>query len=615
MEYRTMLKNMPSVIRILCLCAAGCLAVGASADTVDTSSFDSWSSLVRRAPVSPIKPTADDISRSWQGADSRRVTLVVQQPRIDPGAASVTVPSVPTGQDAYGAFRQAIDQVRQQGAHILIVPPGLYVFKSSGPQAYLDLTGLSDVAVKGTGATLEFSADHPGIYLAADNRVKLTGLTLKYGLHLASLGEIRANESGNILVISDQYPVSQTDHVTYAAEYDDATHTWVKGGKRLIFSASGPDTPQYVGHQSFSSPLFSQLHDGQKVLVLHYFYGSPAIQIKDLDGQPDSQDIILDGIHINSAPGMGIAASKMKRGLAVLNSVIGTEPGGIISTEVDAIHTVAVGGDILIEGNRISEQGDDGINLASQIFPLLSVGPDQHTIVVGNFSRFIAAGDRLAIFAPDGQLTAYADVKTKGQQTPAGTVQFTTAESLPDIQPHSVVRDVTATEGRFAVIRNQIGHCNCHGVLAQIPNGLIAENSISHIKYNAIRIVTNVPQWKEGIGGFNIVVRDNTILDTGVDNSVHFPFGAISAYGVFYNGVSANPTNDYILIDHNNVTNASQACISMASSRHVTISHNVCSSVNMLYPNNPAISVSGDDSVKVIDTPAAGAPPTAARLQ
>jgi len=609
------LKDMPSAIRMLCLGTACALMGPASADTTDVSSFDTWSSLVRRAPVSPVKPSADDISRSWQGADGRRVTLVVQQPHIGSGTASVTVGAVAAGEDAYGAFKRAIDQLRQQNAHILIVPPGLYLFKTAGPQAYLDLTGLTDVAVKGTGATLEFAADHPGIYLAADNRVKLTGLTLKYSLHLASLGEIRSGPSGNMLVISDQYPVSQTDRVTYAAEYDEATRSWVKGGKRLIFSASGPDAPQYAGHQSFTSPLFAQLHDGQKVLVLHYFYGSPAIQIKDLDGQPDSQDIILDGLHITSAPGMGIAASKMKRGLAVLNSTIGAEPGGIISTEVDAIHTVAVGGDVLIDGNRISEQGDDGINLSSQIFPLLSTGADQHTIVIGNFSRFIAAGDRIAIFAPDGQLSSYADIKTKGQQTPAGTVQFTTTQALPDIQPHSVVRDVTATEGRFAVTRNQIGRCNCHGVLAQIPNGLIAENTIAHIKYNAIRLVTNVPQWKEGIGGFNVVVRDNTITDTGVDNSVHFPFGAISAYGVFYNGVSSNPTNDYVLIDRNNVTNASQACISVASSRHVTISHNFCGDVNMLYPGNPAISVSGDDSIKVIDTPAAATPRNTARLQ
>jgi hypothetical protein len=110
---------------------------------------------------------------------------------------------------------------------------------------------------------------------------------------------------------------------------------------------------------------------------------------------------------------------------------------------------------------------------------------------------------------------------------------------------------------------------------------LIEANTISNPNVVGIRVLTNLGPFKEGVGGFNVIVRSNTIEDTGSINIPTFPGAAISAYGITHsNHIPLKPVNKYIWVVGNTVRRAQQGCISVAASEDVKVNSNLCDTTN-----------------------------------
>jgi hypothetical protein len=276
---------------------------------------------------------------------------------------------------------------------------------------------------------------------------------------------------------------------------------------------------------------------------------------------------------------MGVAVTGMKRGLAIVDSVFGPGADGFNAggPEWDPVHVHLGGGDLLIRGNRFSRHADDAINISYPVHPVEEVDAQARTLVLLNSARFIAAGDQLAFFSGDGTFLGTAQVS--GQPVWLdGSRHRVGFDSLPKgLTTQSRARNVTLIVSRFEVSGNLIEDCNCHGILTQIPNGLIAGNTIRRTNKNAIRLLSSLTTWNEGVGAFNVVVRDNTIEDTGVDDSLDVPWSAISVYGEAGNRMSTQPFNQYVEVTGNQIRGVRQGCVTVANSRQVKVSGNVCS--------------------------------------
>jgi hypothetical protein len=558
--------------------------------------FEAWSTLAAAATVSPAQANEGDFVRAWRGPDGREIRLVVKRPRPRADAPVVKLAPVPEGEDAQPYFQRALAQVRERKAATLLIPRGAYVFKSlpeKNAPGQLLLRDLSDVSIVGDGATLVFTRDMHGMFLQRARRVRIAGVTLDYDLRIASMARVERRDGDNVLVVDPRFPVSEADAVRYVSEYDPAARRWVPGGRRVLLPPGHADTARYLGEQAYASPAFRALTPGQHYTVFHQWYGGQAIRIEDVPGPAQSEDIVIEGVTVRTAPGMGILAYGLKRGLAVVDSRIEPDPAGAapVSTAYDAIHVQLGGGDVLIAGNRIRRQGDDGINLNNPVIPVVSNEDDGRTLVLGAYSRFIRPGDMLAFFDEQGQLTDQARVVAP--PSPLKGLDHRVRLERPVLAaPGSTVRDLSLISSRFDVSGNLIEDCHCHALLAQWPNGRIEGNTFRHLRANAVRLLTDVGQWKEGTGAFNVSVRGNELSDIGLDTAPLLPWAAITVYGgARHARLATAPVNRYIDIADNAIRDARQGCVTVASARDVRIERNTCDATNRDKPGQPSLQV------------------------
>ena len=584
---------------------ARCLAAGlvllsaaARADDPDAAekNFLEWATLAASQNNSPATADRGDFEKRWQAPDGRSVRIVVKVPRPRADAPTVTLPAVPPGEDARPYFETALAQARSQRAGKFVIPRGTYTFKTvgKGGLGHLMLQGLSDIVIEGNDSTLLFTQNQPGIYINTSQRLKLTHLAIDYTLHTSSLGTIESRDGNKVLVIDRRYPVTSADAVYYASEFDPKAMNWVHNGQRAIMPPGSTTPAVFAGDQTYTSAAFKNLGVGKTFAIFHHWYGGAAIRIDDTPGPLQDEDITIDRVSIHSAPGMGILTYGLKRSLAILNSSVDARADGSnpVSTEFDAFHVLYGGGDIVIANNHIANQGDDGINLNNPVHPIVSISEDGKTIVMSTYSRFISAGDSLAFFDSGGKYLGRANVIDKPKALGGLNNQVTIDRPIAGLDVHGVVRDVALITSRFYVANNVIEQCNCHGLLVQLPNGLVEGNTFSRLNYNAIRLLTNVGSWKEGVGAFNVAVVRNRISGTGVDTSLPMPWAAISAYGgARGNKVADEPVNKDIDISDNVVTDAQQGCVTVASSRSVRVANNECNSTNLREPGKPSINV------------------------
>jgi hypothetical protein len=558
------------------------------------SAFPQWVALASARTVSPATPAPGDLAYSWQAPDGRAIRAVVKVPHPAAGAPDITLPPVAQDADARPVFEKALAEVRARGAGRLKIPLGTYVFRSIGGtgSAHLTLSGLADVTIDGGGSTFIFTQNATGIFVRASQRVRLVDCTIAYGLRMVSLGTIRDRSGEKIVAVDPGDQVGPDDQVYYLLEFDRATQQWVPGGRRVILPPGSASPAVFDGDHAYRSRAFASLPEGMSFTLFHQFYGGNAIRIGDSPAADEAEDIVIDHVHIASGPGMGIFAYGMKRGLAIINSQIAPRPDSRpwISTEYDAIHVLELGGDLVISNNTISGQGDDAINLNSPVAMISKAGQDPRDLVMAPYSRFMTAGDVLGFFGRAGQFAGTAAVTAT---RPLGGLNYEIGMGSPGdrFDKRDLVRDVTRIDSRFVIAGNRISRCHCHGILVQIPNGLVENNTMSGT-LSGIRLLANTGFFKEGAGAINVVVRNNVVTDTIGDKALGNISAAIMAYAPIGNGeLSPYPVNSNLAITSNTVSAAADACVTISSSQHVTVADNRCNSVNLSGQPLPSIIV------------------------
>lgn len=552
----------------------------------ELANFDLWSALVRGRHESEVwsSSRSHDLKEEWVGADGKTVKLVVRQPvYLDARKRVVIHPPAPN-EDARPYFEAALLRLRNEKANTLSVAPGNYNFFSTEKKvgAHLLLEDLSDFILEGKGAVFNFYNNAPGIRVQQSQRVRIEGVSLNFDFRTTSVGRIESRGLTRVLVIDSAYPVTAEDKLAQVAEIEAKGLRFVTGGARAVFGPTSPYQSTYVGSQTYESKLFERMALGTRVFVMHHWYGASAIKVDGHRTPNQTEDITIANVNFHSGPGMGVSVTGLKRGIAIVGSSFvpgpgGKNPGGI---EWDGIHVHLGGGDILISNNRFSVLGDDAVNLSNPIHSIRAVDHGLATVVLGVSSRFITKGDKLAFFDEDGKYLGVSSVTAlpldKGNSDFAVQV-----DKLPtEVTKTSFVRDIALITSRYKVSNSLVENINGHGVLAQIPNGLIQQNVIRNIPRNAIRLLSDIGNWNEGVGSFNVVVRDNTLKNIGIDPITDVPWAAIAVYGSAKQRkgihLSKELVNEDIEIVNNTIENYVQGCIAVANSRNALVKGNKC---------------------------------------
>ena len=571
----------------------GLVLVSTPVMSAGAASNASWASLASAATVSPFVAQSGDTASQWVAPDGRRITLTVRGPH--PQKTSVVSVAVPAaGADATPVLAAAIASAQKSGASTISLAAGTYTFKTldKSQLGHLVISGLQDVTILGNGATFVFMNNAVGLYITQSQRLVVQSLRLSYGFNTASLGTMTSESGRTVLdVTSSQFPITAADGIGALEQFDPVNKVFVPDGIRVY----EPTAPALVGANTYSSSSFSASMVGKSFAILHHYYGGVAVEIEDsfLSGAAQDQDITLDNVWVQSGPGMGIVAYGIARGLFILNSSVAPRPGGLFSTEYDAMHLQEIGGDVYIENNTISGQGDDAINAAAPVIPLVSLDQTGTRLTLGVYSRFIQAGDTLAFFDANDDFLGATTVKSI-VSTGYPNSSFVLAGAVAGAAGAPVVRDVELTNNRMVIARNVISNCECHAVLLQTPNALVLDNTISETANGGIEALSNIGSFLEGSGAINDTIEGNTLSSTGSDPSLAgMTWGAINLYGATGAGLQTTPINFNLEVLSNVVTNAlGTGCITVASSSNVQVAANSCVGTNVGQPlHTPAIEV------------------------
>lgn len=536
------------------------------------SDFDVWARRLMADRMSPIVAAAGDLSQAWVGADSRTANVVVRAPRTA-GKATVAISAPAAGGDATPVFQNAIAQLKKQGGGVLKVAPGEYVFRTLNTinnSAHLLLTGLADVDIQATDANFVFQNNADGIFIQDSQRVRIFGAKMRDSRFLSGTGRMKL-VNGEMRLILDQ-PLPDGVSIVGVGPMNEGSRTWPQTQKRSVFFPGGNQAVR-IDSRTFTGPEFKVMPDGQFVSIKYTYYGNRAVYIRD-SYTGTNEDIVLDGVRIGSIGGIGVLIKSRGRGFAVQNSSFAADAGRPMSTNFDGIHVISAAGDILIRGNSILHTGDDPINLRSIIHKVTAL--NTNSVTINNDARMVRKADELAFFNKSGEYLGRRVVTSAPVIGNSDTVTFGLAAGEPYGEA-AYARDINMTPRRFAVVNNTIAETVGRGMLIQVANGLIQNNTLRNLPRTAIRLLTSFDPWLEGAGAINVRISNNTIEGGRAEQGFSFVTGIITSIGEVVSAkIPTNMHNGPLRIDGNKFIAPNTACLALYNAKDVVQQNNTC---------------------------------------
>ena len=479
------------------------------------------------------------------------------------------------------ALTHALDACRAQHAARLIVPTGRYVFND--PQIaqqmfHIGVFSLADLTIDGQGSDFVFHYPHTGFLIQDCHRVVIRNLTIDTDLVLASLGVAhRAGGNTNIRFL-DSYPVAAGTPLLAVSPYDIANLKW----KAIPGEIFNPRNVTMIAPQTFTSPDFASLADGEEVIVRHYTYGGNAFVAYG----NTTADIGIENVTIYGAPGMGFYFSA-DRGFRLSGDRIVQRAGTPLSTATDGCHFTNNRGDILVENCDFSGQGDDSVNLASLWIPITHVDSARTFVATRQYDDLLVRqGSQLKIVrANDLSELGRVSVTQVSYDPASGRFSITVGQNLPaNVSVGDLITNLTQSNPRFLIRGNYFHDHRARGMLVQALNGVVEDNVVRHSTMSGIELFTEATYFLEGPGAENVIVKNNTFDRCGYGNygTGFDTMGVINMSAGVPTGISGYGVNRNILIDGNVVSNAPGLAVFLGSASDITLSNNVVINSNTL---------------------------------
>lgn len=401
--------------------------------------------------------------------------------------------------------------------------PGCDDARGSNGNNHWQISYATDLVIDGQGSTLNFNGLCEGIELDWVQRVVFRNFTIDWpNVQLAALGTVKnvnENSSTMELVIDPAYKVDKNTVIEALTSWDRANNYWSLTTPQEDEGIEGYAT--YKSGQTFQVPDWAGFQNGDTVIARYFAGESAAVVIND------SQDVSVENVNVYGSLGSAFIFG-LGRGFRLSNSQVTRRPGRLISIAGDAVHMAGDVGDILIEGNMIGYQGDDGLNLNATMWcnssasgsnaqpcnPSLagpSGGAASGLDVYSWWEDIWLQGDRLGYFTSNFLLDG--DGTVKGAAT---NPHVSTNLSFSNAAPAGAqfLADLSYAGARYIVRNNTFLHNRARGVLLQTSNGLVSGNTFDGQTMHSI-YVTASPFWGEGPGAQNLIVANNIISKVG----------------------------------------------------------------------------------------------------
>jgi hypothetical protein len=489
---------------------------------------------------------------------------------------------------------------------------------------------VEDLTIDFSGSTLDFNVPGQGISIINSQRIRLENVVIDWPtLPIASLGTIIMDPADpththKALELDAHYPVASefggaqgpgkenivrieavdpwhdsADPATAPGWFGKNSNNnsevyFIFGGARQPALVAGTKIFSCLGACNFSnvSPAtgscsffngcanFDAFQEYERVVVRHFTYNGEAIAVTWCN------DVEFENVTLLTGPGDGIQTDSNGgfRGFRVHNSKITRGPGRLISIASGSIVVSGMQGDVQVEGNLISYQGDDGLSFSPGIASINSVTPASGA---GGSSvvNFVAncdinpkddavVGDTLFFY--DQNYVFLGMAKVAALSGCADTVLTATLDvEYPLFSNAYYFVDATnQADARYVARNNIFGYNRGHGLITNATYGMIDRNTMSYDSAGGIGVNGQNP------GSDNLCVSNNTVSYPGGQTDI---FGAISfVFTDLAGNVLHSPSSQKLLLENNQVAQAPGPAIVVTSSRYMAIETNNVMNSNLV---------------------------------
>jgi hypothetical protein len=506
-----------------------------------------YSRYVAKRPAFAV--AAGDRVDNFQAADGDEVKVLVKAPAPTNGDV-YRVPPYPmtpkqkvfdylSGAIAYATGSNPTGTVYAR----VVFPPATYEVEdfpgcdeARGANGYnhWQITNVTDLTIDGQGSTLNFNGLCRGIEMDWVQRIVFKNFNLDWPkVQLAGLGTVQhVNvQAGTMeLVLDSKYRVDKNTVMEAITSWDRKNNYWSLTSPAQDESFPAQGYAKYLGGQRFEAPDWAGFQNGDTVIA-RYFAGEAAAVVIN-----DSLDVDVDNVNVYGATGSAFQFS-FGRGFRLAHSHMVRAPGRLISLAGDAVHITAGAGNIIVEGNTIGYQGDDGLNLNAWMWcngatsgsnaqpcnPSLagsSGGAASSLDVYTWWENIWHAGDQLIFLDPNLSLLGHSTIQSVVTSGHAFT-ELNFSGTSPAQAQFAV--DLRTGGARYIIRNNTFLHNRARGVLLQTSEGLVEGNTFDGQTMHSIYVISS-PFWGEGPGAQNLTVANNKILNAGnyVQDSANF---------------------------------------------------------------------------------------------
>jgi len=554
------------------------------------------------------------ITETMDLPSGRTETATVQYPSITQNSAVVSLndsdlQDIRQRSGDYEAFKAALEKVKRTNARVLNIPAGTYhVTAPENEQTSILISGINDLLIEGNGAELLFTGKRTGILIRGSNRVQLRNLTIDWVDTLAHRGIIRQHEDDTHLILSDAVNGDQPP-IRVIVGFRHDTNDWNMGdvlnhpnadidisyAKNIEDQHNIAPVGELDGRFAYklTFPRAASIPDGTQVIATERVNDTRAVMVGRKAGQ-----ITIEKVTVHGSPGVAFAVNGADKGFRLADSVVTRNSSRPISTLADGI-VVRSGGDVFIENNTFEHQGDDAINLYNVHHTGAVIGDDRRMIAVNGLQPFFRAGDGVLFSSKDtmkelGRLTVTEVVNPGAGGCPQSAQLCACLDAAvpAGMRDGDLVLNTNLNPERFVIRSNTIRNNRARGMLVQVRQGIVENNTITDVPKGGIWLINDIVLWMQGDGPGDVIVRDNLLQNIGFGTSTAFRdnlplqrFGPAPQAAILVesrvpladnpaHGLSAEPIISHILIEKNRIFSIPGRAIFIGSAIDVTVQDN-----------------------------------------
>ena len=282
----------------------------------------------------------------------------------------------------------------------------------------------------------------------------------------------------------------------------------------------------------------------------------------------DSKDVYLESVTMNKAYGMGVTADKVENFyINRFNLVVENGSKDLMTSCADATHFSYMTGEVKFTNSIIEYSHDDALNIKHGYwYKLDSASSQSKTITLSKITTEMLlpkAGDKIAIynqttFEGHGTYTVVTASEDSGKMILTVKERISGYSSWGDCRA-SFISNTPAFEFKNNIVRNKRNR----GILVQVPNAIIENNTFMNVGHGSIQAASAMDQFNEATLPQGLTIKNNKFVNNNYLKEGTL-YGDISIFAISNNAsVAPAGTLTGFSLENNFFSQNGNACVSL----------------------------------------------------